>query len=164
MTNAIVQLSEQERKSIVVRVVGRKDNQFTEIQNKLENLPCVHLTGDISREDMDVIYQNSDVLVCCSRMECLPTTVIEAMTHRIPSIVSTAAGITRNMKDGETAIFFQSENENALAEKIRWCLNNRHEAKSIGEKSYKVYEQMYSMEVFSGNILREVKSILSRYA
>ncbi len=86
--------------------------------------------------------------------------VIEAMQHRVMSIVSDVAGIADYLTDGQDALIFPSENAELLAEKIRWCLNNRTSVKKMGERSYKIYKQFFSMEVFEKNLLSVIQGSL----
>jgi glycosyltransferase involved in cell wall biosynthesis len=55
------------------------------------------------------------VTVVASRYENFPMTVVEAMAHGTPMIVSGAGGILELARDGQNALVFQSENVDDLA-------------------------------------------------
>ena len=76
-------------------------------------------------------------------------------------LLSSAAGITDYLTDGENAIIFQSENAVELAKKMRYCIQFRDEVKEIGEKSYKIYEENFAMDVFEKNLLRVVEDAIN---
>lgn len=111
------------------------------------------MTGELCMEKVHEEYDQCDVLLCASREDVLPTVVIEAMQHKVMSIVSDAAGISEYLTDGKDALIFPSENAKALAEKMRWCLNNRSLVEKMGEQSYRIYEKFFTMEVFERNLL-----------
>lgn len=146
LAEALSLLEADECEQIEVKLVGRINKDFPEIINAVESQPVMEMVGEVSKEGIDRLYEESDVLVCPSRMDCLPTVAIEAMTHKLPCIVSSAAGITDCMVNGKDALIFHMGDVGALADQLRWCLENRIDLRHIGEEAYKVYQCNYSMD------------------
>ena len=154
VVEAIKLLSEREQKSLEIRFVGRVDeNCDTSFLDFMVKSGIIKMTGELCMEKVHEEYDQCDVLLCASREDVLPTVVIEAMQHKVMSIVSDAAGISEYLTDGKDALIFPSENAKALAEKMRWCLNNRSLVEKMGEQSYRIYEKFFTMEVFERNLL-----------
>lgn len=154
-------LSEREKKNMEIRFVGRIDRNcdISFLDTALKS-GIVKVRGELDKEKVYMEYAQCDVLICASRADVLPTVVIEAMQHKVMSIVSDAAGISEYLTDGENTLIFPSENVEVLVEKIRWCLNNRTLVKKMGEQSYKIYEKFFTMEAFERNLLSVVKEAL----
>ncbi|MCR5416424.1 MAG: glycosyltransferase family 4 protein [Pseudobutyrivibrio sp.] len=159
IVDAINKLYEEEKRKCEFIFAGRKENNFTQIKKDLEKIPCVTLLGEISSAEVDKLLATADVLICASRMESLSMVVVEAMSHNVPAIISSEAGIVDYITDGDTALVFQSENVDALTEKIRWCINNKEEAAQIGYKSNSIYRTYFGMNVFEKNVLNILREI-----
>ncbi len=161
VVEAIRLLSERERGLLEIRFVGRVDENYDiSFLDSVVESGTVKMVGELNREEVHVEYDRCDVLICASREDVLPTVVIEAMQHEVMSIVSDAAGISEYLTDGQNTLIFPSENAEALAEKIRWCLDNRSLVKKMGKQSYGIYEKIFSMEVFERNLLSVVNEAL----
>lgn len=161
VVEAVNLLLEEEKANLEVRFVGRTDKNFdSSFADTMVKSGIIKKTGELDRDGVHMEYGQCDVLVCASREEVWPMVVIEAMQHRVMSIVSDVAGIADYLTDGQDALIFPSENAELLAEKIRWCLNNRTSVKKMGERSYKIYKQFFSMEVFEKNLLSVIQGSL----
>lgn len=161
VVEAVNQLTEKERSGLEVRFVGRTDSGYdASFADIMEKSGILKKAGELSQDKVHMEYERCDVLICASREEVWPMVVIEAMQHKVMSIVSDAAGITEYLTDGQNALIFPSENAELLAEKMRWCMNNRRFVKMMGERAYEIYEQFFSMEVFEENLLSVIQDSL----
>lgn len=161
IAEAVSLLSESEKDDLEVRFVGRTDEDYdASFADELVRNGIVRKTGELAQDKVHMEYERCDVLICASREEVWPMVVIEAMQHKVMSIVSDAAGIADYLTDRQDALIFPSENAQALAEKISWCLNHRLSVKRMGERAYKIYEKFFSMEVFEKNLLSVIQDSL----
>lgn len=85
---------------------------------------------------------------------------VEAMAHQVPCIVSHVTGIAEYIQNGIDGLIFRSEDTKELAEKIKWCIENREELPGMGVRSRKIYDTYFSMDVFEKNLLDIVDDIL----
>lgn len=76
-----------------------------------------------------------------------PTVAFEAMGHRKAIIASRVGGFTDIVVDRETGILVAPNDAKALAEPIRYLLENREIADSMGEKGYERWKQFFTPEV-----------------
>lgn len=121
--------------------------------NELDN---IYFTGLLDRNQIHQMLANADVLICPSRQDSMPTVAAEAMMHSIPCILSDAAGTAAYIRDGEDGLVFQSENAEELSEKISWCVIHKDCLIQMGARARKVYENVFSMEIFEKNLLEVV--------
>lgn len=69
-------------------------------------------------------------------------------------------GTAAYIQDGENGLLFQSENAEELSEKIRWCVSHIDKLVQMGVRSRKVYERVFSMDVFEEKLLEIVNRII----
>ena len=117
------------------------------------------MVGLVDRKTINSLLESSDILICPSREDPMPTVVAEAMMHSVPCILSDAAGTTTYLTDRVDGLLFKNENEKELSEKIRWCIYHKDRLEKMGEKARKIYERYFSMEIFEKNLLEVVDQI-----
>ncbi|MFN8211800.1 MAG: glycosyltransferase family 4 protein [Bacteroidales bacterium] len=76
-----------------------------------------------------------DVYIQPSITEGLGRSVIEAMCLGKPLIVSGIGGIGELIDEGKNGFFVERASSSAIAEKILWCLVNRHQIAEMGRDS-----------------------------
>ena len=161
VVEAVSLLTGKERSDLEVRFVGRTDPGYdASFADTMEKNGIIKKTGELTQDKVHMEYERCDVLICSSREEVWPMVVIEAMQHKVMSIVSDIAGIKDYLTNEQNALIFPSENAELLAEKIRWCLNNRDSVKKMGERAYEIYKRFFSMEVFEENLLSVIQDLL----
>ena len=110
------------------------------------------MTGVLDREKIHELLGQADALVCPSREDPMPTVAAEAMMHGVPCILSDATGTARYMQDGVDGIVFHSEDARSLAEKLVRCIEHPKQLSDMGMRARKVYENVFSMQVFEENV------------
>lgn len=118
------------------------------------------MTGVVDREEVARILEETDVLICPSREDPMPTVAAEAMACGIPCLISDAAGTVEYIRDGLDGFVFHSEDVKELALKIRWCVEHREKLEEIGRRSRQIFDRYFSMDVFEKNLLCLVKGII----
>lgn len=120
----------------------------------------IRIVGTVGRREIHQILDSTDVLVCPSRQDSMPTVCAEAMMHRVPCLVSDAVGTAAYISDGVDGMVFKSGDIHALQEKILWCMKNRDTLKRMGNEAYKVYEEFFSVKAFEKNLLAHVEEMV----
>lgn len=131
-----------------------------QIKEEIKNIPQILMTGTVDRDEINKWLCSTDMLICPSREDPMPTVAAEAMMHSVPCIISDAVGTTTHIEDGINGLIFPSGNAQALEEKIVWCVEHRDKLQEIGVASRAVYENYFSLEVFEQNISRLVEYVL----
>ncbi len=143
LVQAVKQIPQEIRARIQIFLIGA-------ILSKLEweqivcQVPQICLTGELSQEQVDKMYELIDVLVCPSRSDPMPIVVTQAMQHRKPCIISDQVGQSAFMKKGEAGFVFQSENERELAQLMVWFVEHPQDCEKIGEQARMIYEKYFS--------------------
>ena len=109
-------------------IVGSAKNFRTKddsIFSKIENLPedKIQFTGFISNEELFTLYASSRLLVQPSLYEGFGLPPLEAMWFRTRALISDIPVFKEVYKDFPV-VFFESENEKDLAQKMISCMND----------------------------------------
>lgn len=159
LMQAIAQLEDTERESVVFYLVGQDVSEMAQhIRQQSLAMPEVKMTGTVDRETINEILEQTDVLICPSREDPMPTVCAEAMMHAVPCIVSDATGTAEYLHDGTDGLIFQSEDVAELVEKIRWCMRHRTMLDVMGARARTVYETYFSMQAFEKSLAEAMDS------
>lgn len=159
LLQAVKKLPDRIRRSSEFYIVGHGETLFGE-QIRSAGISEIVFTGSVGRESIHELLRSSDVLICPSRQDPMPTVAAEAMMHSVPCIVSDATGTAAYIHNGEDGFVFQSEDVQALAERIEWCVTNKAELDSIGKKARKLYEKYFSMPAFEKSFMEVIHNAL----
>lgn len=163
LVEAIEQLPSDVAEASEFIFIGQKTSAMAQkLSERIALLPNVSMPGTVSREEIHNHLNEADLMICPSREDPMPTVCAEAMMHRIPCLVSKAAGTAAYISDGVDGLVFEKENVSELKEKIIWCVRNRDKLKSMGEKAYRIYEDIFSTEAFEHNLLMYVEEMIGK--
>ena len=104
-----------------------------------------------SRSDVLDILHIFEVYAAPSRIEGFGLSLIEAICAGVPAIVSDIAAFTEVCDNGKYVLSFRSEDEQDLAGKLRYALDNRDEMKRLGKIARQYARHSFSIE----NMLKE---------
>lgn len=154
LIEAIKRLPEAYRAKAVFYLVGQDSSMLAQsIKAEIKNMPEVIMTGAVDRDGIKAILNSADVMICPSREDPMPTVAAEAMMYSVPCILSDATGTASYIRAGEDGLLFQSENAEELLEKISWCVSHKDDLIQMGVRARKVYERVFSMDVFEEKLL-----------
>lgn len=114
--------------------------------NRYEN---VKLLGFIKDEDINKLYQQTDLFVLPTLFEGMPTVVLEAMSWQLPVIVSDV-GATAELVSSKNGYLLEAGNPIQLADSLIDFLNLPQEKKqSLGTASYQLVKEKFTWEVIT---------------
>ncbi|MFT5522762.1 MAG: glycosyltransferase involved in cell wall biosynthesis [Pirellulaceae bacterium] len=96
-------------------------------KTKLESQVGSNVTflGRCNQDEMNSFYRQARFIVVPSLcFEMCPLVIVEAMSHGIPVIASRIGGLSEIVRDGETGLLFEPDNEAELARRIRQLWND----------------------------------------
>lgn len=161
LIDAILQLPVKLVKETEFILVGQNTSLMAQrLKDRLSAVKNVKFIGTVSREELIKYIEGADVMICPSREDPMPTVCAEAMMHKVPCIISNAAGTSEYIKDGYDGLVFANEDVDDLRKKIIWCMDNREVLHQMGEKAYAVYKRYFSMETFEKNLLKYVSEMI----
>ena len=131
-----------------------------DLKNRTRQNINISFVGTVKREEIHNLLDNANVLLCPSREDPMPTVCAEAMMHSVPCVVSDATGVSEYLIDGYNGLVFHSEDVDALKYKVLWCINHKDELVKIGKNARKVFEKVFSIDVFEKNIISYVDEML----
>jgi len=103
----------------------------------------VILTGSLALEEVRRLYAACDIFVLPSLAEGDPLVTIEAMASGKPVIGTRVGGIPRQIRDGWNGFLIEPANEQQLAEKIKYLVDNPEERESMGANSRRYAEEEF---------------------
>ncbi len=160
LIQAIQKLPDDIRNQCKFYIVGYQNTLFGDkVYNEGKDLKEVIFTGNISHKEVHRLLNNTDILVCPSRQDSMPTVVVEAMMHSVPCIVSDVTGIASYIHNEMDGFVFKNEDVQMLVEKIEWCVTNKKKLMNMGLSARKLYERYFSMETFENALLNIINEI-----
>lgn len=162
LLQAIKKLPDNIRRSSEFYIVGHEATLFGErIRSESSDIREIFFTGSVGRERIHELINSSDILICPSREDPMPTVAAEAMMHSVPCIVSDATGTAAYIHNGEDGYVFPSEDVQTLTERIEWCVINKEKLEGMGKKARKLYEKYFSMPAFEKQFMEVIHGALS---
>lgn len=142
------------KKMRVIMVAPGWDTAVTKPKQMIE----VQWIGEISQEEIEMLYNNIDVLVCPSRCDSMPIVVSQALQNHIPCIVSDQVGQSVFFEHQYGGYVFENENASQLAERMTYCINNPEVIKTKGEEAYDIFKCNFSEQIMKQKIEEIIKS------
>lgn len=100
------------------------------------------------QKDIPEMLSLLDVFLLPSQWEGLPTALLEAMAMKRPIVASSVGGIPEIIISEQTGLLIPPEDPDALAEAVVFLLENPHVAHAMGEASYKLIREHFSVQSF----------------
>lgn len=119
----------------------------------------VKFTGIIPSEEMPQMLKNAEVLAL-DRPNNLqahygfPTKLGEYLLTKNPVVVTSVGDIPDFLTDRVSALIAEPSNTSDFAEKLIWVLNNKEDAKKIGEEGCKIAMLHFNSETESKKMIR----------
>ncbi len=160
LIRAIRQLPDDIRKQARFRLIGQDTSMLAnKIRQEVRDMAEIEFLGLVDRERINGILEESDMMICPSREDPMPTVCAEAMMFSVPCIVSNATGTAKYVSSWKDGIVFRSEDSKQLADMIEWSIAHKKELRNMGEKARSVFETQFSMDVFEERLLELIGHI-----
>lgn len=136
-----------------LHIIGRPENpdyfQFLKQQVTEQGLSeKVIFLPEMPQQELCYKVAQSTVLVLPSLSEGLGRVLIEAMAATTPVIGTTVGGIPDIIQDGLTGFLVPPGDENALAEKMIYLLENPDEVVAMGQRGREFVQSYFSPEIY----------------
>ena len=95
----------------------------------------IYQLGALNHKELKIRYAQADVFVLPTLLEGLAHVLLEALAAGLPVITTRESGCGDLVEQGKNGILVKSASAEALADAMRWCLENRRELRSFGERS-----------------------------
>ena len=160
LVEAVKALKETVRNECQFLMVGQDTSLLAQdLKECTASILEIQMIGTVDRKGIHRLLKTVDVLIVPSREDPMPTVAAEAMMHSVPCIMSDAAGTAGYLTDGMDGWIFERENALELSQKIEWCFHHREDVKQAGRHARKLYEKVFSMDVFEKNLLTLINEL-----
>lgn len=119
----------------------------------------VILTGSLPLEKLRGLYTACDIFVLPSLAEGDPLVTMEAMASGKPVIGTKVGGIPRQIHDGWNGFLIDPANEQQLAEKMKYLIDNPEERRKMGANSRKYAEEEFDWSKVAERLLAVYQSL-----
>jgi glycosyltransferase involved in cell wall biosynthesis len=94
----------------------------------------LHLTGDISREELNKIYAKAHILILPSKSESFPKVVAEAAAYGCIPVTTSLSAITKKIIHGANGFLMNGNNPQIILHTLNEVANNT-ELKNISKSA-----------------------------
>mgnify|MGYP000031520813 CR=1 FL=1 len=165
LADAIEKLSYEYLKRAEFIFVGKIETADNLVLKKLytlrENSNNVKVIDAMEQNELYKLYDYIDCIVVSSIKEATSAIAVEGLMKEKICICSDTCGVVNYLKDKESALIFPCGDSVALAEKIKYVIDNRCCLENIRKNGRMVYEKIYSMEALErgwNNIVQKFNS------
>ncbi len=113
-----------------------------------EENPRVELCDPVYYHEVIPIMANSSLYVLASRTEAMGRVLVEAMACRKPIIASNVGGVYSIVSHGYNGLFFEKENVEDLADKMRFMLSHPEEAQRLADNGFQYVQEHLTEECY----------------
>jgi len=147
---AISLLPEAAQEAAQFRILGRiMDPEFGErVRTAAARLPNVSLDSETDHLAALDAIRECDVLVCSSRDEALPVTILEAMSFGKAIVTARVGGVGEVLTEAGDALIVRPEDPKALANAIRRLIDNPELARRLGDSGRATFEKRFTQDRF----------------
>ncbi len=138
---------------LVVRGSGPELVNLRRLAIELDVQEAVRFIGRLSREEMVNLYNVADVVLCTSRNDLLPFSLIEASSCGRPSVTRDVGAIRDIVVDGVTGLVVRDRSIGALGQGILLLLQDDEFRIALGVKARKRMEKHFSLPKVAENLL-----------
>ncbi|EAW36170.1 glycosyltransferase family 4 protein [Lyngbya sp. PCC 8106] len=119
----------------------------------------VIFTGGVSQTILPQLYQEADILINPSLSEAFGMSLIEAMATETPVIGARVGGMQDVILNGQTGLFFESNNASDLAKAILHLLDDENLRTSMGKAGRERVIEYFSWEKIAQQLEQHYQKI-----
>lgn len=132
-------------------VIAGQGDDLPRYQKKARDLGIdrsVVFAGRVTEATLHALYQRVAAFAMPSRAEGFGLVYLEAMSHRLPVLASTADAATEIVVDGETGFLIDPNNRPALVDRLVRLLENASLRERLGNAGYARWQAQFSYNRF----------------
>jgi glycosyltransferase involved in cell wall biosynthesis len=164
LMNAIEQLNNEGYSEKLRFLLAGKGPLYEEFKKRYR-FPNIELLGFITDDQLTELYKEADVFVFPTLFEGMPTVVLEAMSYKLPVIVSDV-GATAELVSSDNGFLIKANSVDELKAAIKKISSmSRSERKMLGEHSLRKVEDRFTWEKVAAmhmELFKEIQKGLSK--
>lgn len=144
-------------------IVGKEESELdpllADTTNIINNNPHIHAVG--YRNNVKDYFAASDLLVFPSYREGFPNVVMQAAAMQLNCVVSDINGCNEIITQGENGWIVPAKDNEALQERMMWCIDNPEKSQAMGLKSRKLMIEKYERRFVQEELLKEYNRLIN---
>ncbi len=145
--------------SFIIAGYGRDINKMKQKIKKIRLEEKFKFLGQIKKNQMIKLYQNSSLFILPSYHEGLPTVLLEAMSCGLPIIATDVRGNRELISDGENGLLIPPNDPKKMAETIINLLEDEKLIERLGKNARKTIIENYTWDKVYNNFLKCYESV-----
>jgi GT2 family glycosyltransferase len=125
-------------------------------------LKNVSIDGPRNHQEALEAVRGIDVLVCSSRDEAMPVTILEALSLGKAIISTNVGGIGEILTEGHEALLVRPEDPEALAVAMQRLLEDPELARKLGRNARATFEKNFTMDRFGADFRKLVADVVAQ--
>lgn len=117
----------------------------------------IHLITSLDPRELNDYYNKADIFVQASILECLPISLLEAMSKGMPIISTDVNGCPEAIQHLKTGYICLPYNKDSLAEAMTELAKDPEKSLMMGDNAQKKFNEQFSLEVTSEKFLENLK-------
>jgi glycosyltransferase involved in cell wall biosynthesis/GT2 family glycosyltransferase len=156
LVEAIKALPAKIRETANFKIVGRHLDRpfFEKVKASAAGLGGVEFTGELNHSDSLELLAASDSLICSSRDETMPITILEAMSLGKVIISADVGGIAEWLRDEMNGLLVPREDPEALAHSIERCITDQQLVVRLRAGARRTFDRHFTLGKFAANFGR----------
>lgn len=123
---------------------GSLRGEMEQLTRRLELNEKVFFLG--RRDDVPLLFQETDIFVLSTHGEGLPIALLEAMACGLPVVATAVPGVVEVVEEGRTGLLVPEGDARAMKEAIAWLLDHPGEARAMGRQARRVVAEKYGIK------------------
>jgi O-antigen biosynthesis protein len=151
-------------KALFTIVGGGTETEFVaRIRQAATEIPHLQLSEPVGHEQSLSLLAGADALVCASRDESMPLTILEAMCFGKTIVSTIVGGIPEYLTDGINALLVPPENPAALAGALERVIRDREAADELGKNARVLFETRHTIGELGRNFAGLVEPLVGEW-
>lgn len=132
---------------------GPERRKLEEMTAHLRLTGRVRFLGPLPFEKISGVYEDAHVVVVPSivgpggRTEGIPNVIMEALAYQRPVVATGVSGIPELIEDGNTGLLVPPGDDAALADALRWVMNNPDESYDMAVRGRSRVEREFNLSI-----------------
>lgn len=138
---------------------GKLNTSFSDLIKQQNVEDVIQNIGYIQYDQVPDYLCSSYALIVPSRIDNLPTVVLEAFSCGTPVIGSKSGGIPEMIENGVNGLLFEKENAQSLAEKIIELANKPDDRTMMSANARTSFENKFTIEHYTKNVISFLETL-----
>jgi glycosyltransferase involved in cell wall biosynthesis len=163
---AVRQLRPEVQSKTEFKIVGRMmvPEFAAKVANAATGLKNLSLDTEVSHADALELLRQCDVLVCASRDEAMPMTIMEAMSLGKVIVSTKVGGITEVLRNGQNALMVKPENPAELSAAFERLVTEQGLVKSLSRNARTTYEENFTLDRFGYDFKVMLEEVIANHS